>query len=150
MSYSRDKRIADEAAPANPPGCRAAGCPLPWSTDFGGAPLCTYHGRCSSAHEWPRVTQQLLDIETERALNGPRSPKPQRYATRADGVAALQKLRQMGRGDPKLWARRLQWREENGRTLTRFQREAWRIALGVSLPASPSVYGLLMPEEATQ
>jgi hypothetical protein len=149
MSFSRDQRIADETVQATPPGCRAQGCPLPWSCDVGGLPLCTYHARCKNSHEWPSITQRLCDLETERALRGPR-PKPQRYATRADGVAALAKLRHMGRGDPKLWAKRLEWRESKGRALTLFQRCAWREALGLPPPDFGTRSDLLQPEETQE
>lgn len=129
MSYSfRDNRIADESTDERTLMCRASGCPHRWSVNFE-VPLCSAHSRCTSPQEWPRVTQALLDAEADRAMNPPQKPA-ERYATKEEGLAALEKLRQMGRGDPRRWAKVLKRREERGRPLSAFQRAAWREALG--------------------
>jgi hypothetical protein len=121
---ARDQRIADEVEIEADLRCIADRCPRRWSSDFG-AKLCSAHAAAKSTHHWPRITQDLIDLETQQALRGPR-PRPQRYATREEGIAALEKLRHMGRGDPRRWAKVLQRREERGVQLTKFQRVAWR------------------------
>jgi hypothetical protein len=128
---NRDQRIADDVGLEQSLRCKARGCPCPWSVNFG-VKLCSAHALCKSPSEWPFVTQQLLDDETEQALH-PRSTRPEPTATREEAVAALAEIRagRLFKADPaKAWARRLEEAEASGKSLSRFQRDCWRKALG--------------------
>jgi hypothetical protein len=130
MPTSRDQRIADDVGLEQSLRCQARGCPYAWSVNFG-AKLCSSHALCKSPREWPFVTQQLLDEQTERALH-PSRPSEGPTVTREDAVAALAEVRAgqlFKREGPKAWARRLQAAEGLGRPLSSFQRAAWRQAL---------------------
>ncbi len=133
VSTARDRAIADDAGAEFALRCRAHGCPMLWSVNFG-TKLCSAHARCISPTEWPRVTEQLLEAETERAYYGapPAAPAPAPL-TREEAVAQWAEVREgrlFARQAPKDWARRLKALEEGGRPLSAYQRAAWRAAFG--------------------
>lgn len=132
----QDRKTADDAMVDHALMCRATGCPRRWSNDFGGARLCTMHSRCLSPHDWPRVTQQLLDADLEQARSEPRQVV-ERHATKAEGIAALRKLAMLGRQDPRAWANRLLERAKRGETMTRPQREALLEVFGADEVPAP-------------
>jgi hypothetical protein len=129
----RDERIADEAFTDRALMCAATGCPNRWSVDAGRGRLCSAHAWVS-AGQWPQVTQEQIDAETDRALRNaaPLAPAaPYRDIPRlrhelgrlADGM-------RVARSDPRAWARHLRDREQRGEKLTDAQRAAWRSSLG--------------------
>lgn len=129
----RDERIADDTFADRALQCVASGCPNRWSVDAGRGRLCSAHAWVSSA-QWPQVTQEQLDAETERALQNAAPPAPgpvyrdiprlrHELARLADGM-------RQARTDPRAWARSLKDREQRGERLTDAQRAAWRRSLG--------------------
>lgn len=131
MSTRRDQRIADEVDMASHLRCMAQGCPNPWSVDTGSR-LCSAHAH-ADAMAWPRITQQILDADADRARAAAmRDPAPTRPPLTPEQRRAVgQKLRQMlqQRGG-KAWAHVLRDREQRGERLTDAQRAMWRAAIG--------------------
>jgi hypothetical protein len=83
--------------------------------------------------------------DTTKRLEGP-AVTPASVARLAAAVAPLRKPI-----DPKAWAHALKAREEGGEHLSRFQREAWRQALGRNTEASKdAAYSEVMPEVRQQ
>lgn len=135
MTSARDRTIADDAGADFALRCRASGCPRPWSVNLG-TKLCSAHALCQSAKEWPRVTERLLEEESERALYGPPAAPESRSVTLGEALAALRRVREghlFKRQVPKDWARRLEEAEKAGRPLSAYQRAAWRQAFGHQL-----------------
>lgn len=131
---SRDQRIAAEAGPDHALMCSANGCPNRWTCDFAGR-LCSAHAH-AERHEWPAVTQQQQDIETERAYRAGRQQEPappltveRKRQMLSQMHAALAAIHAMPR-DGRAWARSLRDREQGGERLTPAQRDMWRAALG--------------------
>jgi hypothetical protein len=132
MTTARDQRLADEAGLEFALRCRARGCPCPWSVNFG-TKLCSPHALCTSPNEWPLVTQRLLDDETDRARLGPPPVEARPSIPRGEALAALADIRSgrlFARHGAKAWARRLEAIEAAGGSLSTFQRQSWRQALG--------------------
>jgi hypothetical protein len=152
MTTARDRRLADDVVLEQALRCRAQGCPHPWAVTFGGK-LCSAHALCKSPREWPIVTARLLAEETDRALQVALEPDrfdPAPAMDRAKGVAALRQIREgvlFERGDPKGWARRLSNSEARGRSLSPFQRAAWREALGAHAVLDQVARGANVPEQ---
>lgn len=124
-SERRDQAIAHEAHESRALMCTAHGCPNVWTTSIGN--LCRWHASADPQH-WPRVTEQMLALAAELAMERQR-PKPATKAmTREEKMEILSRLRglQLGVGD-KEWAHRLSERE--GANLTQAQRAMWRAAL---------------------
>lgn len=129
----RDERIADDTYVDRALQCGATGCPNRWSVDGGRGRLCSAHAWVSSG-QWPQVTLEQLDAETDRALRNaaPTAPGPMHrdiprlrheLGRLADGM-------RVARSDPRAWARHLREREQRGEKLTDAQRAAWRRSLG--------------------
>ena len=89
---SRDKRIANEATQEQRLMCVASGCPRRWS--IGPARLCSAHA-WADASLWPAITQQLHDIDTQRALANSQAEapsQPARTLTKAEKVQVLRRI----------------------------------------------------------
>ena len=115
-----DRQIANEANDRSLM-CKAHGCPNLWSCDFG-EKLCSAHAY-SPPHDWPRITETLRTIETERALRNGRDMAPQRPASKAEIKSALLKLKGIGMGiGPTAVLEGLRRRASRGK-LGRAQRE---------------------------
>lgn len=137
-----DQRVADDAIADRSLLCSASGCPNRWSLNFG-KPLCRAHA-FAEPHQWPQVTQEQLDAETDRALAAA-APKLQATVTHwsmADKRALLKRLREVFATpvDPRAWARNLRDRERSGARLTQAQRTAWRAVLQAA-PTFPTESG---------
>lgn len=129
----RDQAVAEDAGISRSLMCGAYGCPNRWSVDP--PRMCSAHA-WAEPHQWPSITQQQIDAETQRAIasSGPKesqrfvTPDPaklRRYLTRlAQGIRDQQRT-------PRGWAERLREREEAGERLTPAQKEAWRSVHGV-------------------
>lgn len=134
MSTARDRRVADDFARDQALMCQASGCPCVWTVDAGKGVLCGAHA-WSAQQDWPRITQRLLDDETDRAVYAA-APKPP--APHVDKAAVLAKFRAFTRAmatgkfdrHPKQWALDLESREQRGEQLSPIQRRFWREALG--------------------
>lgn len=131
----RDERIADETIAAQHLRCIAHGCPNLWSFDNGGGRLCTAHAGADPM-QWPAITQQQRDAETERAIAAqqPDLATPPRAQTapltreeRQEVLRQLAEFRQVPPG--KQWAVALRQVEQDGARLTPAQRQMWRAAL---------------------
>lgn len=125
-----DKHAADSVEENTALKCSASGCPNRWSVDFGHR-LCSAHNG-AELHEWPEITQRIVDAETDAAFRGqePRRQATHRHFSVAEKKAVGQRLRAVLRNvGGKDWARRLQAREEAGRKLTDAQKAMWRAAL---------------------
>jgi len=132
VTTARDQRIADEVGVEFALRCKARGCPCAWSVNFG-TKLCSAHALCTSPNEWPFVTQHLLEDETERARLGPQPAESPAPVTRDEALAALAAIRSgrlFARDGTRGWAKRLEAIEAAGGSLSTFQRQAWRQALG--------------------
>ncbi len=147
-SYRRLRERTDPPPPDDSDlMCVAHGCPNRWSVRKDGEQaLCSAHA-WSEPHLWPRITQEQLDAQTDRARNNAfaasksvEALKHDRHLPeRAELMARAQQVAQGLRAtlaDPLAWARRLRNCElhedgflPNGRLMTQFQREAWRFAL---------------------
>jgi hypothetical protein len=131
MTTARDQRIADEVGLEASLRCKARGCPCAWSVNFG-TKLCSAHALCTNPSEWPFVTQHLLEDETERARLGPPSEHPMEPLSREEGLTALGQIRDghlFARQSARGWAVALQCAEAAGKSLSTYQRQAWRTAL---------------------
>lgn len=134
MSYKnhvRDNAIADEANVDRSLMCPAQGCQNRWSVDGERGRACSAH-YWADPREWPRITQQLLDADAERALRygrvrvPPSAPK----LTTQERRAAVQALQACCKQAPdRTWAAQLQARHQRGERLTLSQVQAYRSAL---------------------
>lgn len=127
---NRDHHIAAETHTERALMCAAQGCPMRWSVDFGKR-LCSAHFRAdANPHSWPRITQELIEAETERAYRSQLpKPEPQRV-NKAAAIAALRRLApSLNRPMNRDWAHQLQERADRGDHLTPFQRECMETAL---------------------
>jgi len=126
----RDMAIANDHGDRSKLMCGATGCPNIWTLDS--SKLCRWHS-AAPAHQWPVVTQELLEAVTDAVLERQR-PKPVAPPlSRADKTAILQKMRGLfvtTAKDPKAWAKALQEREQSGERLSSTQRTMYRAALG--------------------
>jgi hypothetical protein len=122
----RDLAIADEVGADRAMMCMARGCPNVWATDFGQR-LCSAH-RAADPSDWPRVTHEQQEAQTERAYRAqfPAEPKPVRHLSREEKLAVLQRMRTMLRAgqQPRAWIARLLARQANGEKLSPAQRDA--------------------------
>lgn len=132
---ARDQRIADEVGLDRETRCIASRCPCRWTVDAGNGRLCSAHAWADPFH-WPRITDELLDRETERAIRADRAapPAPKRPLSRTEQLQLLHRMRAQlqrlaaGRGNLD-WAHRLKARDEAGDRLTLAQRQSYRAAL---------------------
>jgi hypothetical protein len=124
FNAKRDAAVADAAAADRHLYCHAEGCPNRWSCDMGKGRLCSWHDR-SEPHHWPRITQEQLDAQADRA-RAAAEPMPQTWPlSRAQKLAILARLRDVVVGrtfDPHRWARNLQSKRAAGITLSPAQR----------------------------
>ena len=134
FEQARDRRIADDVstddASARLLMCAAVGCPNVWTVSNGR--LCSAHA-WSDPHAWPRITQEQIDAQTERALRNTidsqqPAPAPLSLAQKAALIRRLRGLFAAPR-DPLGWADALRNRERDGEPLSAVQRAAWREAL---------------------
>lgn len=125
MSSRTDQRVVDSAYADRALQCSAAGCPNVWSVDAGGGRLCSAHA-WASLHEWPSITQQQLDAETQRAIDAQNPREAQRFV-KPDPVKLSRYLKKLAAGirdaqrDPRGWVRALRERQEAGERLTQAQ-----------------------------
>lgn len=137
----RDERVADDATVPTGLMCAASGCPNRWSVDGGGMRCCSAHA-WAETREWPRITAQQQDAETDRAYRGsladaaPPAPAPKADPRRL--AAALSRLKvgaSSGRSPRQRVVDRL--REiERDRPLTLAQREILAVCSRDSLPGA--------------
>jgi hypothetical protein len=64
MALTNFKKIQPEAE-VHDDRCKANGCPLRGSINMGGGWMCSYHSN-AEAHQWPRVTEALLEADDIR------------------------------------------------------------------------------------
>ena len=76
---NRDQRVAEEAGADQRLMCCAHGCPNRWSVDIGKR-MCSAH-YAADPIEWPAVTQQQIDAQTDRAYRA-QFPRPARSPRR--------------------------------------------------------------------
>jgi hypothetical protein len=102
--------------------CNANGCPNRWSVDMGNGRLCSWHDRAAK-HQWPQITQEAIEAETDRARAQPLAP-PDAVLTRAEKIALLERLRRLVSGPDNRheWAHRLRSRRARGERLSPAQR----------------------------
>lgn len=126
----RDTRTADETDDERGLQCIAYGCPNRWSVDAGKGRLCSAHA-WADAMQWPLISQQQTDAETERAFRAQTPKRPAPPVTHEQKLAIAQRLRDVlaQPANPREWAYRLRDRENAGEKLTRAQRECWRAAI---------------------
>lgn len=128
---ARDQAIADEVGASwvrSPLMCAAAGCPLPWSVSGERGKACSAH-YWAPPHEWPRITQRILDAIADRdryAAAGRAASVPVTSEMRKAAVAALHAYVDDRHGDPRAWARELQRRHEAGERLRPDKVQAYR------------------------
>jgi hypothetical protein len=65
MALTNFKKIQPETEFHDDGRCKANGCPLRGSVNFGGGWLCSYHSQGES-HDWPRVTEALINADDIR------------------------------------------------------------------------------------
>lgn len=65
MALTNFKKIQPEAEFHDDGRCKANGCPMRGSVNFGGGWLCSYHSQGES-HDWPRVTEALINADDIR------------------------------------------------------------------------------------
>lgn len=127
---SRDQRIADDATDPSLQ-CAARGCPNRWSVECQAGRVCSAHAWVEK-HHWPRVTQEQLDAQLDRAryADAARPPPQVRPLDLADKRAILRRLPavcEAKRG--REWAMDLRYREMHGEPLTLAARHMWRSVL---------------------
>lgn len=130
---ARDQRIATESGADLALMCRAPGCPNRWSVESAQGRCCSAHAWASEA-QWPQITAQQQDAETQRAWERQQPAQTERAVslTRQQKVALLQSVRGMCKGSnrgPREWAHELRRREQAGELLTQAARDAWRAAV---------------------
>lgn len=125
MSSKSDQIAADSFHVDRALMCSAAGCPNRWSVDAGGGRLCGAHA-WASPHEWPSITSEQLDAETQRALDAQTPREAQRFV-KPDPEKLSRYLGKLSAGirdaqrDPRGWAKALRKRQEAGERLTQAQ-----------------------------
>ena len=133
MTTPRDRAIAEDAGAEFALRCRARGCPMLWSVNFG-TKLCSAHALAIDPRDWPRITEQLLAEETDRARFGPPpAPPAPPPVSRGEALETLAQVRDgklFARTLPRDWAHRLEEAERAGRPLSAWQRACWRQACG--------------------
>jgi hypothetical protein len=130
---ARDQKIADEVAlPVDRAlMCSAHGCPLRWSMSGDRGRACSRH-YWAEPREWPRITQWIIDAETERARYAQASrplAEPIEPEVRKAAVAALQSFAEQHAADPLAWARELHRRHRAGERLSEDKVDAYRRVL---------------------
>jgi hypothetical protein len=131
---ARDQYVADEPEHNVDRAlmCPAAGCPNRWSVSGDRGRGCSAH-YWADPREWPRITQALVDAETDRARYAaaarPPPAEPPTTEMRKAAVAALQAFVDDRHRDPRAWARELQRRHERGERLPDVKVAAYREAL---------------------
>lgn len=89
---SRDDRIATETAVDRRFMCIATGCPNRWSVDAGKGRMCSAHA-WSEPHQWPSVTQEQLDAETDWARYAAAERPAKAPLSASEKVGILRRLR---------------------------------------------------------
>ena len=120
---------ADDGGLRDDTMCRANGCPNRW-TVAGSGRLCSTHA-WAPAHEWPRLTQWLIDGGKAQQANPKTAGRPLTAKERQALVARV-KTGLAAIGGPKdttAWARELQAREQQGERLHEFHKQLWRRVL---------------------
>lgn len=130
FSAKRDAQVADEFHRDQAQMCQAHGCPNRWSRSD--TMTCRWHS-AADPHDWPRVTQEALDYLADLARSAKtKAPvQPLTPDEKREIALSLRSLKVTGQPlDGRAWARKVRARERAGdRTLTQFQRDAWRTAL---------------------
>ena len=139
FAQSRDQRIADDAAEDAVVDkgrlCAANGCPNLWTAEPGR--LCRWHAAADPSH-WPQVTDEMqrhiADLALARANDRPAPCAP---LGRQQKLELLAEMRAVDLAPERIgrdltWAYRLMEREKRGESLSQYQREAWRGALGAT------------------
>lgn len=127
---THDQRVADDVIVDASSMCPAHGCPCRWTVNGEAGKACTAHYG-APAHEWPAITQRLIDGQVERAIRNTASTTSCEPMTRERRFAILCKLREIGRTppSPRAWACSLRDRHEAGARLTSWQIAAYRSVL---------------------
>ena len=128
----RDEQIAAEVNVDRALMCPAAGCPNRWSVSGERGRGCSAH-YWSNPRDWPRITQALIEAETNRAryfaAARPERLEPASMEMRKAAVAALHAfVNERGR-DARAWAAELQRQHHAGKRLSEVQVDAYRRAL---------------------
>lgn len=137
---NRDRKTTDETAVDKALMCAAHGCPNHWSSDFGHGRVCSAHSRGGSS-DWPRITQQVLNAEVDRARYGAanRAAQPKAPPTSEERKAIALRMRE-ALSDPRAgraWAYHLRERHLAGANLTQAQIEAYQTALRGAATSAP-------------
>jgi hypothetical protein len=111
--------------------CSAHNCPNRWSVQREGERgLCSAHAWVKDKRAWPRITDELLTAQTERARYAEPAPEEQpQVMTRADKLDLLARLSgvlQRAVRHPHRWAHNLRRRYDAGERLNQAQRECLR------------------------
>jgi hypothetical protein len=131
-TMTRDQRLADEVNVDHALMCPAAGCPNRWSVSGDRGRGCSAH-YWAAPREWPRITQALLEAETDRARYAaaakPPPAEPPTFEMRKAAVAVLHAFVDERQCDPLAWARELRRRHTVGERLPAHKVDAYRRAL---------------------
>lgn len=119
----RDEQVAAEVNVDRSLMCPAAGCPNRWSVSGERGKGCSSH-YWANPRDWPRITQELVEAETDRA-RWAAAAKPERPEARPGdlgpvrkaAVAALQAFVDNRASDSRAWARELHRRHLAGERL---------------------------------
>lgn len=135
---ARDQGVADEVETVDRVlMCPAAGCPNRWSVSGERGRGCSAH-YWANPRDWPRITQELVEAETRRALQAAAArPTPLLetlpHEMRKTAVAALHAFVDERQRDHRAWARDLERRHRAGERLPELKVDAYRRALRLDI-----------------
>jgi len=134
---ARDQRVADEVDEPVDRAlmCPASGCPLRWCVEGDRGRGCSAH-YWAPAHEWPRITQRILDgiaHHARYAAAGRPPAEPMTPEQRRATATAVADFVASRAADPRAWARELQRRHDAGEALPAAKVDAYRRALRLDL-----------------
>ena len=129
--HSKVAEIERELAEARELDCSIKDCPLRWSVETGGNRFCSGHA-WSHKTLWETVTQEN---HQHLLREKPKVNPPTYLLTRSQQREYLLKMQQIAKESRpnKDWAVRLQRLHESGKTLSKFQVDAYKTALKLHL-----------------
>lgn len=133
---ARDQHVADEVVLVDRAlMCSAHGCPLRWSVMGDRGRACSAH-YWAEPHDWPRITQRILDAEADRARYADAGRPARAPATLEERKTVVARLHDVveSRTDPRAWARELQRRHQAGEPLSPAKIDEYRRALRLDAP----------------